>query len=77
MKATGKCIENGKTRNWRDIIPNVDEWVENRKFFLKEIWKYDTITESRKGNQIIISAHRENKPRRKEKMTTYILTIID
>ncbi len=67
MKATGKCIENGKTRNWRDIIPNVDEWVENRKFFLKEIWKYDTITESRTGNQIIISAHRENKPRRKEK----------
>lgn len=77
MKATGKCIENGKTRNWRDILPNVDEWIENRIFFLKEIWKYDTITELRTGNQIIISAHREKKPSRKEKMTTYILTLVD
>ena len=77
MKATGKCIENGKIRNWREIINNVEEWIENRKFFLKEIWKYDTITESRNGNQIIINAYREKKPRRKEKTTVYVLTIVD
>lgn len=77
MKATGKCIEDGETINWGDIIPNVGEWLENRKHFLQEICEYDTIVESRTRNQIIIFAYRENKPHFEEKMTTYILTIID
>ena len=77
MKATGKSIYNGKTRNWRETINNVEEWIENRKDFLKSVSHYNMFSVTRVGNIITMEAHRNAQPRMKEHPVTYILTIVD
>lgn len=77
MKATGKSIYNGKTRNWRGIINNVEEWIKEREEFLKSVSHYNWFSVTRVGNTITMECHRKAQPRMKEQHITYILTLVD